>query len=410
MKKPELLAPGGSLEILKTAIMYGADAVYIGGELYGLRANAKNFSLEQMKEGIEFAHAHNAKVYVTANITAHNRDLEGIKEYFEELERIRPDALLVADPGVFALAKEHCPDIDLHISTQANNVNYETFKFWRAQGATRVVTGRELSLEEISQIRANVGDMEIESFIHGSMCISYSGRCLLSSYMTGRDANLGACTHPCRWKYSLVEEKRPGEYYPVFENDRGTYIFNSKDLCMIEHIPELVAAGVDSFKIEGRMKPALYVAVISSVYREAIDDFFKDPALYESKREKYKRDISMCSHRPFDTGFYFGRPNENGQLYDESTYNRDAVYLGTVRETAGENTGIILQKNKFFVGEEIERMRPFCEPVKVKVLKMTDENGKEMESCPHPEQRLTVMFSENVKEWDVLRRPAPEEA
>ena len=405
MRKPELLAPAGNLEILKTAVMYGADAVYIGGEMYGLRANAKNFDRGQMEEGIKFAHEHGAKVYVTANIIAHNRDIDGIARYLKELGEIKPDAILVADPGVFMMAKELCPNVDLHISTQANNVNYKTFEFWKAQGATRVVTGRELSVEEISEIHAKTkGEIEIESFIHGAMCISYSGRCLLSAYMTGREANLGACTHPCRWKYVLMEETRPGEYFPVEENERGTFIMNSRDLCMIDHIPELVNAGVDSFKIEGRMKPALYVAVISSVYREAIDDFFKDPFLYESKKEKYKHDISMCSHRPFGTGFYFGRPGKEGQLYDESTYDRDAVYLGTVEEAEGTR-GVIHQKNKFFAGEEIELMRPSCPVEKVVVKRITDDEGNEMESCPHPLQRLTVEFSKEVKQWDIIRRP-----
>ncbi|MBO7401545.1 MAG: U32 family peptidase [Lachnospiraceae bacterium] len=406
MRKPELLAPAGNLDILKTAVMYGADAVYIGGEMYGLRANAKNFDRPRMEEGISFAHEHGAKVYVTANIIAHNRDIDGIEAYLKELAEIKPDAILVADPGIFMMAKELCPNVDLHISTQANNVNYKTYEFWKAQGATRVVTGRELSIAEISEIHDKTkGSIEIESFIHGAMCISYSGRCLLSAYMTGREANLGACTHPCRWKYALMEETRPGEFFPVFENERGTFIMNSKDLCMIEHIPELVAAGVDSFKIEGRMKPALYVAVISSVYREAIDDFFKDPFLYESKKEKYRHDISMCSHRPFGTGFYFGKPGTEGQLYDESTYDRDAVYLGTV-ENADNDRGVIYQKNKFFAGEEIELMRPFTDVKKVKVLEIRDDDGNLMESCPHPLQKLNVKFSEPVENWDILRRPA----
>ena len=273
MRKTELLIPASNLEVLKTAVMFGADAVYIGGEAFGLRAKAKNFSPEDMREGIRFAHEHGVRVHVTANILAHNYDLEGAKEYFKELKDIRPDALIIADPGMYTLAKEICPEIERHVSTQANNTNYLTYKFWYDQGAKRVVTARELSLEEIKEIRANIPeDMEIESFIHGAMCISYSGRCLLSNYFTGRDANQGACTHPCRWKYAVVEEQRPGEYLPVYENERGTYIFNSKDLCMIEHIPDLIEAGIDSFKIEGRMKTALYVATVARTYRKAIDD------------------------------------------------------------------------------------------------------------------------------------------
>ena len=264
MKKPEILAPASNLEVLKTAVMFGADAVYIGGEMYGLRAKAKNFSKEDMQAGIDFAHEHGKKVYVTANITAHNRDLSGVENYFAELKEMKPDALIISDPGVFSIARKVCPEIDIHISTQSNNVNYLTFRFWKEQGATRVVTARELSVKEIKEIHENIPPgLEIETFVHGAMCISYSGRCLLSNYFTGRDANLGACTHPCRWKYHIVEEKRPGEYLPIEENERGTYIFNSKDLCMIEHIPELIDAGIDSFKIEGRMKTALYVAVVS---------------------------------------------------------------------------------------------------------------------------------------------------
>ena len=295
--KPELLVPASSLEVLKVAVIYGADAVYIGGDLYGLRAKAKNFSMEEMGEGIAFAHARGKRVFVTANITAHNRDLEGIRGYFHELKEIGPDALIISDPGVFAIAREVCPEIEVHISTQANNVNFGTYLFWHQQGARRVVSARELTLEEIKEIRKNIPEeLEIETFIHGAMCISYSGRCLLSNYFTGRDANLGACTHPCRWKYYLMEENRPGEYLPVEENERGTYIFNSKDLCMIEHIPDLVEAGIDSFKIEGRMKTALYVADVARTYRQAIDDYFISPELYESRREYYRQEISKCTY------------------------------------------------------------------------------------------------------------------
>ena len=311
MRYPELLVPASSLEVLKTAVIFGADAVYIGGEAFGLRAKAKNFSMEEMKEGIAFAHERQVKVYVTANILAHNTDLNGVREYFQELKEIGPDALIIADPGVFDIAKEVCPEIPRHISTQANNTNYGTYLFWYRQGAERVVTARELSLAEIREIRRQIPkDMEIETFIHGAMCISYSGRCLLSNYLTGRDANQGACTHPCRWKYSIVEETRPGEYMPVFENERGTYIFNSKDLCMIEHIPELMESGIDSFKIEGRMKTALYVATVARTYRKAIDDYKESPECYGAHMEWYKEQIANCTYRKFTTGFFFGKPSE----------------------------------------------------------------------------------------------------
>ena len=323
MRNLELLIPASSLEVLKTAVIFGADAVYIGGEVFGLRAKAKNFSMEDMKEGIRFAHEHGKKVYVTANILAHNRDLEGVREYFTELKKIKPDALIISDPAIFTIAKEIVPEIDVHISTQANNTNYGTFNFWWKQGATRVVTARELSLEEIKEIRDHIPEeMEIETFIHGAMCISYSGRCLLSSFMAGRDANQGACTHPCRWKYSVVEESRPGEYMPVYENERGTYIFNSKDLCMIEHIPELIEAGIDSFKVEGRMKTALYVATVARTYRLAIDDYLKDPEYYKSRIPFYKEEIAKCTYRQYTTGFFFGKPNEETQIYDSNTYIR----------------------------------------------------------------------------------------
>ena len=282
-KKPELLVPASSLEVLKTAVIFGADAVYIGGEAFGLRAKAKNFTMEEMAKGIAFAHDHGVRVHVTANILAHNYDLEGARKYFRELKELGPDALIIADPGMFMLAREICPETEIHVSTQANNTNYMTYQFWYNQGAKRVVSARELSLQEIKQIRERIPEeMEIESFIHGAMCISYSGRCLLSNYFTGRDANHGACTHPCRWKYAVVEETRPGEYLPVYENERGTYIFNSKDLCMIEHIPELIDAGIDSFKIEGRMKTALYVATAARTYRRAIDDYFASEETYRS--------------------------------------------------------------------------------------------------------------------------------
>ena len=291
--KPELLVPASSLEVLKTAVVFGADAVYIGGEAFGLRAKAKNFSSAEMAEGIRFAHAHDVKVYVTANILAHNEDLEGAARYFAELREMKPDALIISDPGMFLIAKEVCPEIEIHISTQANNTNYMTYQFWWQQGARRVVSARELSLAEIRQIRDKIPEeMEIESFIHGAMCISYSGRCLLSNYFTGRDANQGACTHPCRWKYAVVEETRPNEYFPVYENERGTYIFNSKDLCMIEYIPEIVGAGIDSLKIEGRMKTALYVACVARTYRKAIDDFFVSEEIYRKNMEWYKTEIA----------------------------------------------------------------------------------------------------------------------
>lgn len=401
----ELLIPASSLEVLKTAVMFGADAVYIGGEAFGLRAKAKNFSMEDMKKGIEFAHAHQVKVYVTANILAHNGDLEGAKEYFEELKTIGPDALIISDPGMFTIAKEVLPDIDIHVSTQANNTNYSTFNFWGKMGAKRVVTARELSLAEIKEIRAHIpDDMEIETFIHGAMCISYSGRCLLSSFMTGRDANQGACTHPCRWKYSVVEESRPGQVMPVYENERGTYIFNSKDLCMIEHIPELITAGIDSFKIEGRMKTALYVATVARTYRLAIDDFLKDPEYYRSRIPFYKSEIQKCTYRQYTTGFFFGKPNEETQIYDNNTYVREYTYLGIIGEQNDEGMYHIEQRNKFSVGETIEVMKPDGTNLEVVVKAIKDAEGNEMESAPHPKQDLYIDLGCELSQYDILRR------
>lgn len=410
MKKPELLIPASSLEVLKTAVIFGADAVYIGGEAFGLRAKAKNFSPEEMAEGIAFAHEHGVRVHVTANILAHNYDLEGARAYFHELRELKPDALIIADPGMFTLAKEICPEIDIHISTQANNTNYMTYQFWYRQGAKRVVSARELSLQEIAEIRRNIpDDLEIESFIHGAMCISYSGRCLLSSYFTGRDANHGACTHPCRWKYAVVEEKRPGEYLPVYENERGTYIFNSKDLCMIEHIPEMIEAGIDSFKIEGRMKTALYVATVARTYRKAIDDYLESEEKYRANMDWYRAEIAKCTYRQFTTGFYFGRPDENTQIYDNNTYVNEYIYLGIVgelRQGPGDEIGIcarIEQRNKFCVGDQIEIMKPDGSNVPVKVLAMYDEEGNPVESCPHSKQVIDVLLSELPQVYDILR-------
>lgn len=405
MRPVELLIPASSLEVLKIAVIYGADAVYIGGEVFGLRAKAKNFSMEDMAEGIQFAHEHGVKVYVTANILAHNGDLEGVREYFTQLKEIRPDALIISDPGIYTIAKEICPEIERHISTQANNTNYGTYQFWWNQGAKRVVTARELSLNEIAEIRKNIPDeMEIETFVHGAMCISYSGRCLLSNYFTGRDANQGACTHPCRWKYAVVEEKRPGEYLPVYENERGTYIFNSKDLCMIEHIPELIEAGIDSFKIEGRMKTALYVATVARTYRKAIDDYLTSPEKYKENMDWYLEQISNCTYRQFTTGFFFGKPSEESQIYDNNTYIKEYTYLGIVGDCNEEGLYRIEQRNKFSVGEQIEVMKPDGRNILVTVKRIVDEDGNEMESAPHPKQVLYIDLGQKLEMYDILRR------
>ncbi|MCD8325860.1 MAG: U32 family peptidase [Lachnospiraceae bacterium] len=403
MKKPELLVPAGDLETLKVAVIYGADAVYIGGDAFGLRAKAKNFSAEEMRQGIAFAHERGVKVYVTANILAHNQDLEAAEAYFQELREIKPDALIISEPGMFTIAKRVCPEIEIHISTQANNTNYQTYRFWYELGAKRAVCARELSLEEIREIRDHIPqEMEMEAFVHGAMCISYSGRCLLSAYLTGRDANQGECTHPCRWNYALMEEKRPGEYFPVEENERGTYLFNSRDLCMIGHIPELCQAGIDSFKIEGRMKTVLYVATVTRAYRQALDDYFADPARYERNKDWYQAEVEKCTHRPYGTGFFFGKPSAEAQIYGSSSYVNDSVYLGTVQETAG-GLARITQKNKFSVGDEIEVIKPDGRNAAVKVKAMYNEAMEPVESCPHSRQIIWLELSQGVGRYDILR-------
>jgi len=404
MKRPELLCPAGSPEVLKIAVRYGADAVYIGGDAFSLRAGAKNFTRDEMASSIRFAHERGVKVHVTANILAHDYDLEEAEAYFEQLGELSPDALIIADPGMYTIAKRVCPHIERHISTQANNTNSATFLFWHEQGAKRVVCARELSLAEIREIRGKIPEqLEMEAFVHGAMCISYSGRCLLSKFMTGRDANRGACTHPCRWKYALMEETRPGQYFPVFENERGSYIFNSGDLCMVEHIPELMDAGIDSWKIEGRMKTALYVATVARTYRRAIDDYLESPEKYRENLDWYHSEIRKCTYRPYTTGFYFGKPDETAQIYSESTYNRGQTYLGYVSEVWDEGRRIrITQKNKFLSGDTIEVMKPSGENLAVKVLKIEDEEGNVMDSAPHASQTLYLTLDKSVELFDVL--------
>lgn len=403
MKKPELLAPAGDLEKLRMAVRFGADAVYIGGQEFGLRASAGNFNLEEMREGIEFAHQHGAKVYVTANIFAHNRHLDGLPDYLKEVERAGADAILVSDPGVFNIARQVTPRLPLHISTQANTTNWAAVKFWAEHGAERIVLARELSLEEIRTIKDKV-EVEIETFVHGAMCMSYSGRCLMSSYMTGRSANLGACTQPCRWKYSLVEEKRPGEYFPVEEDENGTYIFNSMDLCMIEHIPEMVGAGIDSLKIEGRMKSIHYVATVVSVYRKAIDSYCENPKEWVFK-PAWMEEIRKVSHREYTTGFFFGRENFKGENTETSGYRREYDFVGVVREyLADKGAAVVEQRNKFSVGDRIEITGPDTTTFIQTVEGMTDKEGNAIEAAPHAQQRVIIKVDRPVRPLDMLRR------
>lgn len=405
MIKPELLAPAGDLEKLKVAVLYGADAVYIGGEHFSLRAKAKNFNMETMKEGIDFAHSHGVKVYVTANIIAHNEDFKGMGEYFLELEKMNVDALLIADPGVFQIAKEYIPNIPIHLSTQANNTNYKSANFWYSLGVRRIVLARELSLTEIKEIKDNIpNDMEIETFVHGAMCISYSGRCLLSNYMTNRDANKGECSHPCRWKYYLVEEKRPNEYMPIVENERGTYIYNSKDLCMIEHIPDLINSGIESLKLEGRMKTPFYVATVVKAYREAINDYIESTELYINKLKYYIEEVSKASHREYTTGFYYAKPSGNEQIYTNNSYLRTYEFLGIIKDyDINTQIATIEQRNKFSVGDEIEIMSKsnyFCQ----KVEQIMDSEGNSVQSAPHPQQIIKMKVLQPVNKFDMIRR------
>ncbi|MCL2565752.1 MAG: U32 family peptidase [Defluviitaleaceae bacterium] len=408
-KKIELLAPAGDLEKLHAAINYGADAIYMGGKSLGLRAKAKNFDFGEIAEAVFYAHSHKAKIYITANIFAHNDDFEGIEEYLLELGKIGVDALIVSDPGIFSIAHKVLPEMDIHISTQANVTNKHSVEFWQNQGAKRIVLARELSIIEIKEIHDSIKTIdtsfELESFVHGSMCISYSGRCLLSNYMTGKDANRGECTHPCRWKYNLMEENRRGEYLPVFEDERGTYIFNSKDLCMVPYLPELIEAGVESLKIEGRMKSAYYVALVTGVYRQALDDFLKDSELYTAKIPYYLSELKKASHRDFTTGFYFGKTTSGDQVYTNSSYVKNYDFVGIVKSYDEENNlAKIEQRNKFSIGDEIEIMRTNGDVFTQLIEKIYDEKMGEIESAPHPQQIVYIETIKSVGNFDMLRK------
>lgn len=401
----ELLAPAGDLEKLKIAIVYGADAVYFGGEMFSLRAGAGNLTTEEMEEGIAFAHERGKRCYLTLNIFAHNEDIEPLTDYLRRIAPLGIDAFIVSDPGIVDLLQEIIPDAEIHLSTQANMTNYRTAGFWHKMGVKRLVLARELTFPEISSIREKIpAEMEIEAFVHGAMCISYSGRCLLSNFMIERDANRGMCAHPCRWKYSLVEEKRPGEYYPVEEDGRGTYILNSRDLCMIEHIPEIVESGIMSAKIEGRMKSIFYVATIVHAYRKAIDAYFADPENYQFD-PAWMSELKKVSHREFTTGFYFNQPTNKDQNYQTSAYTREYSFVGLVK-AYDEETGFALveQRNKMVIGDEIEIFGPDMDFFAQEVSEMYDaETGEKLESAPHPQQLLRMKMDKPVKENYMLR-------
>ncbi len=404
MNKPELLAPGGSLEKLKTAIEYGADAVYVGGEAFSLRTAAENFSIEELKEGIEFAHKRGKKIYLTANIIPHNDDIKKFENFITKMSPLGFDAVLIADPGMLDIVKELAPEMQIHISTQANNVNYRSAMFWHRQGAKRVVLAREMSFAEIAEMRENIPpDLELEAFVHGAMCISYSGRCLLSNYLTSRDANQGSCSHPCRWKYSLVEEKRPGQYMDVFENDRGTFIFNSKDLCMIKHIPELVKSGISSLKIEGRVKTAYYVATVVGAYRREIDRYFADPENYKFNPEELD-ELCKVSHRPYTTGFYYHKPDSQTQVYTSSSYIREYNLVGIVLDYDEETRiATITQRNRFFKGDEVEIMHPMKPYFRQVIGDMVNEDGESIDVANHAEMIVKFKTDRPVAKGDMLR-------
>lgn len=403
MKKPELLAPAGNMEKLKMALLYGADAVYLGGKAFGLRAFGGNFTNEELQEAVDFAHKLGKKIYVTVNIFPHNSDIAKLPAYLTFLNEIKVDAILVADLGVFTLAKEYAPDVELHISTQANNTNWAAVNAWGELGASRVVLAREMSLEEIKEIREKCS-VELEMFVHGAMCISYSGRCLMSNYLTGRDANRGSCAQPCRWNYALVEEKRPGQYFPVLEDERGTYIFNSKDMCLLPYLPDVIVSGVDSLKIEGRMKSVHYAASVVKAYREAIDSYFAAPEQFEVKKE-WVEELDKVSHRAYTTGFYYGRPTEKDQIYGTSSYTQTSDFVGLVLDY-DEKTGFatVEQRNNMKVGQEIEIFQPHLAGYRQILQEMYNDEGEAIQVAPHPQQIVKIRMDRPVEPYGILRR------
>ncbi|MDO5095663.1 MAG: U32 family peptidase [Peptostreptococcaceae bacterium] len=410
MNKVELLAPAGDLEKLKAAIVYGADAVYVGGESFGMRTAAKNFTPDEMKEGVEFCHSRGKKIYVTLNIIPHNDDFEGLETYLKFLDEIGVDAVIVADPGVLMMVKEHIPNMEIHLSTQANNTNFYSAKFWYDQGVQRIVTARELSFDEIKKFREAIPeDMQIESFVHGAMCISYSGRCLLSNYMTGRDANRGSCAHPCRWKYSLVEEKRPGEYFPVEEDESGTYIFNSKDLCMIDSIKEIIESGIDSLKIEGRVKTAYYVATVVRAYRLALDSYYEDPENYVFDPELLE-ELKKASYRDFTSGFYKDKPDSDSQNYGSGSYIRNYDFIGVV---VGQKDNLVQVeiRNRIFLNDEVEVIAPnLKKTVYTRVSEMYNEQMEPVEVAPRPKELIWMNLGETFMPDAIIRKKSEKEA
>lgn len=402
--KPEILAPAGDYDKLVAAINYGADAVYLGGEEFSMRVACSNFSDEELKRAIDFAKSRNKKIYIATNVIMKNPDIENVVEFAKKIHSYGADAIILSDIGAFDVIKENAPKLDIHISTQANTNNYASANMWHRLGATRVVLSREMTYAEVKELRKRTSpDLELELFVHGAMCVSYSGRCLLSSFMTGREANRGACAQPCRWKYYLMEEKRPGEYMPVFEGDNGSYFFNSKDLCLIEFIPELVDAGITSFKIEGRVKSEYYVANTVKAYRNEVDRYFDNPERYVFDK-KQLAELSKVSHRVYSYGFWHGAPTDNGQIYDSSAYIRDYEVVGVVKECDDDGNAVVEQKNKFSVGEKIEIMQPVNDTIEFVLSEMTDEKDRPIESAPHGKMTVKIKMPQKVDVNSMLRK------
>jgi putative protease len=404
MQKMELLAPAGNMDKLKMALLYGADAVYLGGKSFGLRAFSDNFSLEEMEEAVRYAHELGKKVHVTVNIFPHNADLNGLPEYLTSLRDIHVDAVLIADPGIFSLARQIVPDLPIHISTQANVTNWASAKFWHDAGAKRVVMAREVSLKDVKAIHDKV-PVELEGFVHGAMCISYSGRCLLSNYFTeNRDSNRGQCVQCCRFKYNVVEEKRPGQYFPVMEDERGTYIFNSKDLCLLPYLPDLYDAGLCSLKIEGRMKSVHYVATVVKVYRQAIDAYERDPEHFRVLPE-WVEELEKISHRPYTRGFSVSRPTEADQVYSHSSNTQTHEFIGLVRSYDAERKlALIEQRNHFKVGQTVEFLQPKGRLVRCAVRRILDEDGQDLDAARHAQQVVAVPVDEPLEAYSMMRR------
>lgn len=405
MNKPELLAPAGNMEKLKIALHYGADAVYLGGHSFGLRNMADNFTLEEMGEALDLCHRQGVKAYLTINSYPRNEMMSALEEYLKSVAPLPFDAYIVADPGVIELLRGISPDRELHLSTQANTINLQSARFWQRQGFSRINMAREMSLENIRETVAAVPGMEFEAFVHGALCISYSGRCLISSMLTGRDANQGECTHPCRWNYHLVEESRPGEYFPVLEDENGTFIFNSRDLCLLEHIPALVECGVASLKIEGRMKGINYVASVLRVYRQALDEYLADPAGWRCRQE-WLGELAKLSHRGYTTGFLFGEPRSVGQEY-ESAYIRSHEFVGLVEERREDGASVIAVRNRIRIGDELEFVGPGMRSDRLTVerLRLLDQQGCESEvESVNPNQRILMELPFAAEAGDLIRR------